>query len=350
MRWQHLDATTKVILKVILAVLLLAFLWVIRDILIVLLLAIILASAMEPMVAYFHARRVPRAVSVLTVYILVIAAVVLVASLVVPLVISQLNVLAANLPQYTQQLQGEFPILQSVLGTADLSTVIRHGLSVAGGSDSVLTRTVGLFNGFFSVITVLVISFYLVAEQKGMIEFIRSLVPPQHQAFATNLVGKIQRRMGRWVIGQLILSCVIFFFTFIGLTLLGVKYALFLALIAGLLEMLPYIGPFIAAVPAIFFALLQSPALALAVAALYLLVQKTEGYLLVPKIMERTVGTSPLLVLIALLVGLKLAGILGLLISVPLVGAITMVVTELSANQAAALAMRNQSSAEPPAP
>jgi len=112
-----------------------------------------------------------------------------------------------------------------------------------------------------------------------------------------------------------------------------VKYALFLALLAGLLEVIPYIGPIISAIPAIFFALGQSPALAVVVLVLYIVVQKTEGYLLVPKVMERTVGTSPLLVLISLLVGLKLAGVMGLLLAVPLVSAITLVVSELSANQ-----------------
>ncbi len=167
-----------------------------------------------------------------------------------------------------------------------------------------------------------------------MIKFIRSLLPPKQHEFAMSLVAKIQQRMGLWVIGQLILSVCIFTLTFIGLTILGVKYALFLALLAGLFEVVPYIGPFVSAVPAIFFALLQSPALAVAVAILYVLIQKTEGYFLVPKIMEKTVGTSPLLVLLALLVGFKLGGILGLLLAVPLVGAITLIITELTANQA----------------
>src|SRR5258708_5024730 len=117
MKWQNLETSTKVIIKVIAAFLLLAFLWLTRDILIVVILAVILASAMEPLVAYFHKRRVPRAVSVLTVYILVIGLVATVVALVVPLLINQLNVLAANLPQYSLQLQTQFPVLQSFLGT-----------------------------------------------------------------------------------------------------------------------------------------------------------------------------------------------------------------------------------------
>jgi predicted PurR-regulated permease PerM len=333
MRWITLEPSTKVILKIILALLVLAFLWVVRDLVITVLLAVVLASAMEPLVAYLNKHRVPRVVSVLAVYVLVLGVIGLILALIVPVVVEQFNLLAASLPTYTQQLQQQFPIIQTILGNANLGDVLRNIFTPAVGGESVVSRTVGVFNGVFSVITILVVSFYLVAEQKGMLEFIRSLVPPKHQDFAVQLVGKIQVRMGRWVIGQFILSCAIFVLTFAGLSILGVKYALFLALLAGLLEVVPYIGPIISAIPAIFFALGQSPALAAVVLVLYIVVQKTEGYLLVPKVMERTVGTSPLLVLISLLVGLKLAGVMGLLLAVPLVSAITLVVSELSANQ-----------------
>jgi len=344
MRWSTLEPSTKVILKVIAALLLVTILWVIRDLVVALLLAVVLASAIEPLAAYLQKKRIPRVVSVLAVYILVLAIIAFILILIVPVVVDQLSVLGANLPQYSEQLQHQFPLINTFLGNANLSDVIRHSLAPTLGGESVVSRTVGLFNGLFLVITILVVSFYLVAEQKGMLEFIRSLVPPRHQQFTMQLVRKIQVRMGRWVIGQFILSCVIFSLTFIGLTLLGVKYALFLALLAGLLEMIPYMGPIISAIPAIFFALLQSPALALAVVVLYIVVQKSESYLLVPKVMERTVGTSPLLVLISLLVGLKLAGVMGVLLAVPVVSAITLVVSELSANQAA------QQTADEPTP
>ncbi len=333
MPW-YIEPSTKTIFKVVLIVLALVFLWLIRDIIMILLLAIILASAMEPLVGYLNIRKVPRVVTVLAVYIILLGLAGLVISLIVPIVASQFTVLAQNLPFYTQQLFDRFPNLHLVLGNANLGDTFNSVFNEATGGHALITRTIGIFNGLFALITVLVVSFYLVAQQQAMIDFINSVVPPKQQAFTMSLVRKIQRRMGLWVIGQLILSLTIFAMSYIGLTLLGVKYALFLALLAGLLEVVPYIGPFVSAIPAIFFALIQSPALAVAVAVLYVLVQKTEGYFLVPKIMQKTVGTSPLLVLLALLVGFKLAGIFGLLLAVPLVGAITLVVTELTANQA----------------
>jgi predicted PurR-regulated permease PerM len=325
----QLDRATKVILQVVLVVLILAFLWVIRDILVILLLALVLASAMEPMVDYLNRHKIPRPVSVLGAYFIVIALVVLAASLMAPLVIEQFKVLSANLPQYAVEIQARYPNLTALFGGADINTVIQALFSGGEGSGGVVHRTVGFFNGLFAVITVLVVSFYLVAADRGMKKFIHDIVPTAHQTLVMSLIAKIQRKMGLWVVGQLILSVFIFALTYIGLSILGVKYALFLALIAGLLEVVPYVGPFLAAIPAVFFALIQSPALVVGVIVLYVIIQKTEGYILVPKVMEKTVGTSPLVVLLALLIGFKLAGILGLLLAVPLAGAITVVIAEL---------------------
>ncbi len=329
MKFHELENSTQIILKVVLAGLALAFLWVIRDIILLLLMALIFASAMEPMVDYFSKKRVPRAVSVLTVYLLVIGFAAMVVYLFIPPVVEQLKLVQASLPEYMASLQARFG--STWLSGVDFSNIFQQFISGSGG-DSVLNKTFGVFNGLLSIITVLVISFYLVAEEKGMKDFITTLIPDHHQAFTMELMEKIQRKMGLWILGQIILSFFIFVFVWIGLSLLGVRYALFLALLAGLLEVMPYIGPFMSAVPGILFAFIQSPGggpgLAIAAAVLYLLIQKTEGYVLVPKIMQKTVGTSPLVVLLALLIGFKLAGIVGLLIAVPLASAITVAVHE----------------------
>lgn len=333
----ELDYSTKVILRVVAVVLALAFLWVIRDIVVVILLSLVLASAMEPMVDYLSRHKIPRHVSVLGAYILVIALVAGIAVLMAPLVVEQFHVLSQNLPQYTADIQTRYPNLSALFGGVDLNSIVHSLFSGSAGGDTLFSRTVGLFNGLFAVISVLVISFYLVAADRGMKHFIRDLVPSAHQNIVMNLIEKIQHKMGLWVVGQIILSLFIFSLTFIGLSILGVKYALFLALLAGLFEVVPYVGPFLSAVPAVFFALIQSPALVIGVIVLYIIIQKTEGYVLVPKVMEKTVGTSPLVVILALLVGFKLAGILGLLLAVPLAGAITVVIAELFQEKAAPL-------------
>jgi predicted PurR-regulated permease PerM len=323
----QLDYSTKVILRVVAVLLALAFLWVVRDIVIIILLSLVLASAMEPMVDYLNKKKIPRSVSVLGAYFIVIALVGLIATLMAPLVVEQFRVLSANLPQYAIEIQARYPNLTAFFGGADLYTVIQTLIS--GSNADIFTRTIGFFNGIFAVISVLVISFYMVAADRGMKHFIRDIVPTAQQPVVMSLIEKIQRKMGMYVVGQLILSVFIFLLTYIGLSILGVKYALFLALIAGLLEVVPYVGPFLSAIPAVFFALIQSPALVIGVIILYVIIQKTEGYVLVPKVMEKTVGTSPLVVLLALLIGFKLAGVLGLLLAVPMAGALTVVIAEL---------------------
>lgn len=333
MKYGDLDTSTKIILKVVGVVLGLGFLWLIQDIVITLLLGVILASAMDPLVSYFKLRRVPRAVSVLTVYVLVLGLVGLIIYLMIPPLFDQLQILSQNFPSYLDQLRQRIPGSASFLSNVDFSDFGKSLIGSFSSDGTVFSRTLGIFNGVFSFITILVVSFYLVAEQQGMREFIKSLVPPHHQDFSMNLVDKIQKKMGLWIIGQLILSVSIFLLTFTGLTALGVKYALFLALLAGLFEVVPYIGPILSAIPAIFFAFIQNPPLAVAVLVLYILVQKLEGYVLVPKIMQKTVGMSPLVVLVALLIGFKLAGILGLLLAVPLVGAVIVVINEFYGNQ-----------------
>jgi predicted PurR-regulated permease PerM len=321
MKYEELDQSTKVILKVIFAFLALVFIWLIRDIIVLLIIALILASAMEPLVDYLHAKRVPRVLSVLMVYAVVIGVAALVIALMIPPVIQQTKILQANLPQYSKALNAQ-------IGGYSVQDFFQSLTSGLGDSSNLFQNTVGVFNGALDAIAVLVISFYLVAEQKGMKTLVASLIPSHHHEFTLGLITKIQKKMGLWVIGQIIISFGIFIFTYIGLLLLHVPYALVLALLSGLFEIVPYIGPFLSAIPAMFIGFIQAPSLAIWVAILYLLVHEVEGYVLVPKIMEKTVGQSPLLTLLALLIGYQLAGIVGLIISVPLATALTVTVNE----------------------
>ncbi|MDR3642415.1 MAG: AI-2E family transporter [Candidatus Doudnabacteria bacterium] len=321
MKYEDLDNSTKVILQVVFVFLALWFLWLIRDIILLLIISLILASAMEPLVDALHVRKVPRIISVFLVYVIFIGVAALVIYLMIPPVIEQTKILQANLPQYGQALQTQF-------GGLDVQGFLKNLVSGFDGGN-VVQNTFGVFNGALNAIAVVVISVYLVAEEKGMKTFVSSLLPSHHHDFALNLINKIQKKMGGWVLGQIIISFGIFLFTYIGLLLLHVQYALVLALLSGLFEIVPYIGPFISAVPAMFIGFIQAPSLAIWVAVLYLLVHEVEGYVLVPKIMEKTTDTSPLLTLVALMIGYQLAGIIGLVISVPIATALTVTVKEL---------------------
>ncbi|HVY67897.1 MAG TPA: AI-2E family transporter [Patescibacteria group bacterium] len=327
MRFEDLEISTRVILKVILAGLILAFLWNIREIILILLLAIILASAMEPLVNYLKTHKIPRPASVTAVYVLVLGILGLLFYSIIPLVLAQTKILLNNLPVYLQVFQDRFGIILGSTNVSDLSQQLFSGIA---SEQSVVSGTFGIFNGVISGISILVIAFYLVAEQQGMHRFISALVPGQHRDFSVNLLEKIQKKMGLWIIGQIIASVVMFLITWAGLSLLKIQYALILAIIAGVLEVVPYIGPIVSAIPAMFFGLIQGGGgLAFVVALLYFLLHELEGYILIPKIMEKTVGTSPLVVLLAVLIGFQLAGAVGIVIGVPLAGALGVVIDEL---------------------
>ncbi len=276
---------------------------------------------------YLKEHKIPRAVSVIAVYVCVLGLVGLAFYSIVPLIVEQFKILTAHLPEYVADFQVRFGSYFGNFSGADLFGQLVSGLT--GGEGNVVTSTFGIFNGVIFIISILVISFYLVAEQDGMKGLIASFVPRNHQELTYGILEKIQKKMGLWILGQFIASVVMFLITWLGLSLLHIQYALVLAVIAGLLEVVPYIGPIVSAIPAMFFALIQGGGpLAFGVAILYFLLHELEGYVLIPKIMEKTVGGSPLAILLAVLVGFKLAGVVGIIIAVPLVGAINVAVNE----------------------
>ena len=142
------------------------------------------------------------------------------------------------------------------------------------------------------------------------------------------LITRIQHKLGLWLKGQLILSLIIFGLVFIGLSIIGVEYALLLAFVAGVFEIIPFLGPTLAAIPAAFFGFTQSPVLGLLVIALYVLIQQLENHVIVPKVMSKSVGLNPLIVIVAFLVGAKIGGFIGVLLAVPVATAISVFLSD----------------------
>ena len=144
------------------------------------------------------------------------------------------------------------------------------------------------------------------------------MTPERWQPFLIGVVPRIERKMGAWLRGLLALGVIMGVFVFVGLSVLRVEYALLLALLAAVLEVVPYAGPIASTVVAVALTLLQSPAKAIAVLILYVILQQIENHLLVPKIMQRAVGINPVVSLIAMLIGAKIGGIPGVLLSIPI--------------------------------
>jgi len=284
---------------------------------------------MDPVVDFLYKRRVPRSLSVLLVYAVFLGIIALVIYLIVPPVTSQFDqIKSADVYQAFISKIGVYRenLTHSTIGQS-IDKSIRDFTSNFGGA--LFQTTKGVIAGIVSVITVLVISFYLTIEENGMKNFIKHLAPYKYQAYVLRLVNKIQRKMGAWVLGQLILSAVIFGLVYIGLVVLKVNYALVLALVAGLFEVIPLIGPFISGAIAVFFAFLQSPALAIAVLILWVVTQQLEAHIIVPIVMSKSVGLNPVLVILGILIGGTLGGIVGALIAIPVMSGISVFITDL---------------------
>ncbi|HEX5429580.1 MAG TPA: AI-2E family transporter [Patescibacteria group bacterium] len=323
------NISTITVLKVLFIVLLVWFLFAIREILLLFIIAIIISAAMDPIADYFSKWKIPRGISVLLVYVLLLSLIGLIGYLLVPTMVDQFQAVQSG--NFVSAIQSKIGPYQQTLDRFGVSKSFNDTINEfrSGLAGNLFRTTKGVVTGIVSFITILVISFYLTAEEAGMKNFIRHLAPYKHQTYITGLVTKIQRKMGYWLLGQLILSVVIFGIVYIGLTVLHVQYALLLALIAGVLEIIPYIGPFIAGAVTAFFAFLQSPGLALAAVIFFIIVQELEGHVLVPVIMSKSVGLNPVMVILAILIGGSLGGITGALIAVPIASGVSVFVTDI---------------------
>lgn len=173
------------------------------------------------------------------------------------------------------------------------------------------------FGGVANVVLVAVISFYLSISKDGISNFLRIITPVQHEAYVIDLWSRSQRKIARWMQGQLLLGVVVGLLTFIGLTVLQVEYALLLAVVAGVFELIPF-GIFLAVIPAVSLSFASGGlTVALMVVALYLVIQQLEGYLIAPMVVHKMTGVSPLVVILSVLVGIQVAGLWGLILAVP---------------------------------
>ncbi len=298
----------KSIIFTVLFLILIYFLYQLRYLLLLIFIAIIFMSALSPLVDKLEKRKIPRGLATLFFYILIIAAISLgVASLVPPLV-EQSTRLVATFPQDISQL---------TKGLINTSVLQPHLQALP---EQILKIALGALNNIIGLLTFLVILFYLIMERKNLKKYLLFLFGKNaKEEHVEVFISKLEHKLGSWVRGQLTLMFIVGFLSYIGLTFLGVEYAIPLAFLAGLLEVVPTIGPTLSAIPAVLVAWGTSPVLALATLALYVLIQQLENNLIVPKVMSKAVGLSPLIVILALIAGFRIAGIAGAILSVPTV-------------------------------
>ena len=276
-------------------------------------------AALAPFSDYLVKKRFPRIFAVIIPYSITIAVLVLLIFPLIPLLGSQIQLLFKNFPKYIDQVAKILNLHTNsntnFLGS-DISTIGINAISVTGK----------IFSGVFSALTVFVISFYFMLQREKLKKQFSSLCPKKYQEHVLNTIVLIENKIGYWLRGQLILCFAIGLVTWIGLALIGLPYAVPLAVMAGILEIVPTIGPIISAVPATIVALTISPGLALSIVVLYIIIQALENNLLVPKIMEKAVGLNPIIIIVGVLIGGKFLGIIGALLAVPTIATIIIIV------------------------
>ncbi|MDD4412215.1 MAG: AI-2E family transporter [Patescibacteria group bacterium] len=326
----NINITTATILKVIIAIALIYFLKLTADILGLLLVSMIIALALIPFVDKLHERKIPRALSLVILYLLLFIFLSLSVYLIIPPIIKETGELANNLPAYIQSAQSslfkfgtKYPELSKL--TDSISNLNKSLESMTGG---IIDTISSLFGGILSFLLVLIITFYIVAEEDFFKKSVDQLVPVKQKKRIFKLIDQIEQKVGYWLLGQFFLCFIIFLFTYIGLSLVGIKYALVLAIIAGVTEAIPYLGPIIASVPGILLALVQSPILAIIVAGMYFLIQQLENNILVPMVMKQAVGLNPIVSIVVLMIGFKLGGVMGAIIAIPVATIISVILKD----------------------
>ena len=190
-----------------------------------------------------------------------------------------------------------------------------------------------LFGGAIMFILLIVISFYLSVQEHGIEKFLRIITPLEHETYILDLWKRAQRKIGRWLQGQFLLGVLVGVMVFLMLMILNVPHASILALLAAVFEIIPIFGPIMAAIPAIAIASLQSTTLGLLVLGLFVIVQQIENHLIYPLVVRKTIGVPPLLVVLAVVVGAKLGGFFGILLSVPIAAVLVEFLNDISARK-----------------
>lgn len=290
------------------------FVFQIRGILISVFFSYIIMAAMLPGVEFLRKKGLPKVFAILIPYMVLT---VLVFALVFPLIpffAEQIVILFKNLPQYLDQAAKVFGYQ---VDPKQLQNYVNGELDNIG--KNLFTVTGRVFGGIISVLTVIIISFYLLFYRDDFKKSLASLFEKDTRDKVFLTLAHVDDKLGAWLRGQLLLSFSIGLVSFISLSLLGIPYALPLALIAGLLEVVPTIGPIISAVPAIIVAFTISPTMGIIVTVLYFVIQMLENQILVPKIMERAVGLNPIFVILGIAIGANLLGVAGALLIVPFI-------------------------------
>jgi predicted PurR-regulated permease PerM len=329
-----INITSGSIVRAILFVVLLIFLYYIRDIILVILAAVVIASAIEPATRWFAKYRIGRLPAVIIMYVLLVAALGGFFVFFVPKLLDQSIAFLNTVPTSVSLGDLWSPLRDSGFIPGSIAGALPgQSFSIADAVDSLKTflGTPGstfqtasyIFGGALSFFLIIILSFYLAVQKDGVGDFLRIITPLKHHEYIADLWKRSQNKIGHWLQGQLLLALMIGLLVYLGLMILGIQHALLLAFVAACFELIPIFGPILSAIPAVLVAFATVGATeGILVIGLYLIIHQFENNLLYPLVVRKIVGISPILVIIALTIGFKLAGFLGAILAVPVAAAL----------------------------
>jgi predicted PurR-regulated permease PerM len=305
---QKVEISSKTIIFTVGFILLLSVVWLIKDLIFSLFIAFIIAGALRQPVNFLEKKKIPRSISAFVVYFIFVFIIFYLFALILPPLGREIITLSKNLPNIIIKV---FPTLSSNFNLSFLSNNI----------PSLANETINFIKSAFSnvifVSSTLFFGFYFILEKNIVYLLLGNFFDDVELSRISLISGRAQKRMSSWFWGEIFLMIVVGLLTYIGLSLLGIKYALALAVLSGLLEVIPNLGPIAATLPAFFIGLSQSYVTGLSMIALYFIVQQLENNLIVPIVMKKALGIHPIITLIALIIGGKLAGIMGVILAIP---------------------------------
>ncbi len=319
-------------------------LYQLRDLVLVILTAVVIASAIEPGIHALSRYKVPRLLAVLLIYVLLLGLFLGLFYVFLPSLLEDFATFLASLPAYLNAFNtvGAFDEFATILGlpapnaasAGDIMGQVRGAVNSSGFFQNAFSAASSVFGGVVSFVLVLVFSFYFAVNETGVADFLRFIAPKKYESYVLDLWHRSRTKIGLWMQGQLILGLLMGVFVYLGLTIIGVKHALLLAVLAAVFELIPVFGPTFAAVPAVVIGFVDGGfATGILIIALYVILQQFENHLLYPLVVTKVVGVPPLLVILALIVGAKLAGFLGILLSVPAAAALQEFVKDIDSRR-----------------
>ncbi len=299
-----------------------------RDLILTLLVGLVLASTIDPVAKFFKKYKIPRVATVSAIFILMIGVVAVSVSFIIPALADDFVRLMARLPILLNEINifgRDMGLKELSIYVTDLSRDISKGqiLTVLKnsviGAGSALNATGAVISSIVNFLLTLVFTFYLAAQEDGIKNFLKLITPKFYEKYVLDLWDRSEKKIGSWAKGQILAGLIMGVLVYIPLKFIDMPYASIFALLSFLGEMIPMVGLLLSSIPAILVAYFtHDTTYALMVAAVFFVLAQLENYVIYPKIMNKVIGVPAIIILIAFIVGAKVAGFWGVVLAVPM--------------------------------